>query len=162
MGRCLGCGAEFPDREGPVHSYLESSPACWAAYGEVLAREYSDPGYYRVHRLSVDAYAVQHPGRPSPQSIQSVNLRLIRLCCLVEKSLPVEKANDLMQAATGQKQRYVWLTPPTSLGEITVKDVYETKDLEEHLAAVLRWSESAWQAWAPHHAMIRSLIPKTY
>ncbi|HLW73652.1 MAG TPA: DUF5946 family protein, partial [Gammaproteobacteria bacterium] len=105
MSRCLGCGAEFPDRDGPTHRYMESSPACWAAYGEVLEREYSDPGYYRVHRLSVDAYAVQHPGRPSPQTIQSVNLHLIRLCCLVEKSLPMEKANDLMLAATGQKQR---------------------------------------------------------
>ena len=32
---------------------MESSPACWAAYGEVLAREYSDPAYFQVHRLSV-------------------------------------------------------------------------------------------------------------
>jgi len=141
---------------------MESSPACWAAYGEVLAREYSDPAYYRVHRFSVDSYAVQHPGRPSSQAIQSVNLHLIRLCCLLEKSLPMEKANDLMQAATEQKERYVWLTPPASLGEVTVKEVHAALDVEEHLAAVIRWADSAWRAWTPHHQTVRSLIPKIY
>ena len=141
---------------------MESSPACWAAYGEVLAREYSDPAYYRVHRLSVDAYAVQHPGRPGPQAIQSVNLHLIRLCSLLEIKLPMEKANDAMLAATRQKERYAWLTPPRSLGEVTVKDVYEAREVEGHLAAVTRWAESAWRAWAPHHETVRELIPKTY
>ena len=162
MSRCPGCGADFPDREGPTHRYMESSPACWAAFGEVMAREYSDPTYFPVHRLSVDAYAVQHPGRPSPQTIQSVNLHLIRLCSLLELSQPMEKANDIMLAATGQKERYVWLTPPASLGEVTVKEVYGTKSVEEHLAAVRRWSDSAWRAWAPHHETVRGLIPKTY
>ena len=37
--RCLGCGAELPVFAGPVHRYMESSPGCWAAYGEVLARD---------------------------------------------------------------------------------------------------------------------------
>jgi hypothetical protein len=59
---CVGCGAIFEDREGPTHRYTESSPACWAAYGEVVAREYSDSSYAALHGLTVDAYAVQHPG----------------------------------------------------------------------------------------------------
>ena len=77
---CPGCGALFEERAGPTHRYMESSPACWAAYGEVLAREYSDQAFYAVHRMSVDTYAVQHPGQPSPQTIQSVAVHLIRLC----------------------------------------------------------------------------------
>jgi len=56
--------------DGPAHAYMLSSPGCWAAYGELLAREYSDSAYRRLHRLSVDAYALQHPGIDTPQSPQ--------------------------------------------------------------------------------------------
>ena len=83
---CPGCAIVLPEIEGPTHAYIESSPACWAKYGEVLAREYADPDLFaKVHRMSVDAYAVQHPGRPSPQSIQSVAVHLISLCTMIEK-----------------------------------------------------------------------------
>jgi hypothetical protein len=68
-----------PDVEGPVHRYLESSPGCWRLYGEVLAREYSDLAFWAAHRLTVDSYAVQHPGRSSPQTIQSVCVHLLSL-----------------------------------------------------------------------------------
>ncbi|MDZ7628938.1 MAG: DUF5946 family protein [Parvularculaceae bacterium] len=37
-----------------------------------------------MHRLSVDAYAVQHPGGASRQAIQSVGLHLARLYIQLE------------------------------------------------------------------------------
>lgn len=162
MSRCPGCGAEFPEAAGPVHRYMESSPACWAAYGEVLAREYSDPAYFRVHRLSVDAYAVQHPGRPGPQAIQSVAVHLIRLCLLLERGLPMERANDAMLKASEREDLYVWLEPPVSRGDVTVADVVDAKDVDSHMAAVRRWADSAWTAWTPHHSIVRSWLPKGY
>ena len=162
MSRCPGCGAEFPDRPGPVHRYMESSPACWAAYGEVLAREYSDPAYFQVHRLSVDAYAVQHPGHPNPQAIQSVAAHLIRLCLLLERGLPMDRANEAMLKASEQEQKFVWLTPPASLGAVTVADVWKAETLEAHLAAVRRWAQSVWEAWSPHLATVKSWIPAGY
>lgn len=30
---CPGCGARFPDRNGPTHRYLEASPGCWGTSG---------------------------------------------------------------------------------------------------------------------------------
>ena len=66
---CSGCGIALPAVTGPVHRYMVSSPACWAAYGAVLAREYGNPKYARLRRLTVDTYAVQHPGTESQQSI---------------------------------------------------------------------------------------------
>lgn len=141
---------------------MESSPACWAAYGEVLAREYSDPAYFQVHRLSVDAYAVQHPGHPNPQAIQSVAVHLIRLCLLLERGLPMDRANEAMLKASEQEQKFVWLTPPASLGAVTVADVWKAETLEAHLAAVRRWAHAAWEAWSPHHATVRSWIPAGY
>jgi len=51
----------------------------------VLAREYSEPAYFGVHQLTVDTYAVQHPGVAERRSIQSVALHLITLSLMVER-----------------------------------------------------------------------------
>lgn len=141
---------------------MESSPACWAAYGEVLAREYSDQAYFQVHRLSVDAYAVQHPGHPNPQAIQSMAVHLVRLCLLLERGLPMERANDAMLKASEQESKFVWLTPPASFGTVTVADVWKAEALEAHIAAVRRWAMSAWKAWSPHHSTVRAWVPTGY
>ena len=89
-----------PNQSGPTHRYMESLPGCWAIYGEVLAREYSDLAYAAVHRLTVDAYAVQHPGQPSPQSIQSVGVHLLRLCLILEHGFSAAAA-----AVAGRQDR---------------------------------------------------------
>ena len=81
---CPGCGLVLPALEEPAHPYLGASPACWAVYCDVLAREYGDPAYFRVHQFTVDTYAVQHPGMPERRSIQSVALHLIALCLVLE------------------------------------------------------------------------------
>lgn len=99
---------------------MESSPGCWAAYGAVLEREYGNPALLETHRLSVDAYAVQHPGRPSRQSIQSVGLHLLRLILLFEHGLTAERANDAMLHLCRFKHVFQWLEPPASRGSITV------------------------------------------
>jgi hypothetical protein len=146
--------------EGPTHRYMESTPGCWAAFGAVLAREYSDPACAAVHRLTVDAYAVQHPGRPSPQSVRSLGLHLVRLCLLLEQGLPEERANAAMVAAAGRKHIFTWLEPPASRGALTVADVVNRPTAEEHRRAVRAWAASAWQAWAAHHEAVRRWLPR--
>jgi uncharacterized protein DUF5946 len=61
LSRCVGCDGMFPTIDGPAHRYMKSSAGCWEVYGEVLSREYSDPAFWAVHRLTADTYAVQHP-----------------------------------------------------------------------------------------------------
>jgi hypothetical protein len=142
---------------------MESSPGCWATYGKVLAREYGNPAAYGPnHRLSVDAYAVQHPGQPSPQSIQSVAVHLIRLCLLLERGLEMSRANDAILKATESKKKFVWLEPPSSRGAVTVIDVHRAKNPQEHVMRVREWAESAWRAWSPHHSQIRALLPSGF
>ena len=155
---CLGCGGRFPERDGPTHRYMTSSPACWAAFGRVLAREYSDPSLLEVHRLSVDAYAVQHPGSPSRQCIQSVGLHLIRLCLFLEHALPPEKANQAMLQAARRKQEFVWLDPPASLGRWTVADVDKVETAEAHRNMVKAWAAGALAAWSAHQDTVRAWV----
>jgi len=135
---------------------MESSPGCWAVFGEVLAVEYSDPSYACAHRLSVDTYAVQHPGRPSPQSVQSVALHLISLCLILEQGLDFGDATDAIRAAADAKGRFTWLTPPPLRGALTIADVVGATTGQEHQRRVRAWAASAWSAWAAHHSVVRS------
>jgi hypothetical protein len=154
---CIGCGAVLPEIEGPTHRYMESSPACWAAYSEVLAREFGDQELFqRVHRFTVDAYAVQHPGSPSPQGIQSVAVHLMSLCTLIEGGSTTTWAREIIREAVRIKGRFVWLQPPPSMGPVTVADVWGAKGAAEHEKAVMAWARSAWESWSPHHATIRT------
>lgn len=150
---CPGCGADIPRVEGPVHRYMESSPSCWAAYGELLAREYCDPAYLAVHQLTVDTYAVQHPGHPSPQSIQSVAVHLISLYFVLELGLPHQKATAIIKHCA-DSMRFTWLEPPASRGGITAFDVLQASTAKAHCDLVQRWAGEAWNAWSPHRGKI--------
>lgn len=153
---CVGCGALVPDSDGPTHAYIGASPGCWALYGKVLAKEYGDyPLYAPVHRLTVDAYAAQHPGTPSRRSIQSVAVHLIRLQLQLERGLPYDKANAAMLRVSSRSGDFVWLDPPVPTGGVTVLDVLRAGGPEEHIGRVRRWAESVWEAWTPHHETVR-------
>lgn len=153
---CVGCGGMFLEHDGPTHRYMESSPGCWAAFGEVLAREYSDPAYGCLHRLTVDAYAVQHPGRQSPQAIQSVAVHLISLSLVLERGVDMLRATAAIRTATSRKNVFRWLSPPSSRGDTTVAEVLRARNAEEHLAAVDAWARAAWLAWSEHHHTVRA------
>lgn len=157
---CVGCGGLFPDIEGPTHRYMEASPGCWAAYGEVLARQYNDSAYREVYRLAVDSYAAQHPGQPSSQSINSVGVHLVRLCLFIEHGLDVQRANDAMLEITKMKSQFVWLSPPPSRGAVTVADVQNAKTAEQHEQVVREWAASVWTAWSAHHQTVRNWVPE--
>ncbi|CAN5820879.1 hypothetical protein BH23ACT11_BH23ACT11_21050 [soil metagenome] len=152
---CPGCGALVPDVEGPVHRYLGASAGCWAIFGEVLKKEYGDYRYWPVHHLTVDAYAAQHPGTPSPQTIRSVAVHLIGLhLFLATGLLPTDRAMKEKQRAANRKD-YVWLDPPASLGEVTLVDVRQAETPTKHKEFVEKWAESVWKAWEPHHEIVR-------
>jgi hypothetical protein len=154
--RCNGCGDLFAEIEGTTHPYILSSPGCWQAYGELLAREYQDPRYMRVHRLTVDAYAVQHPGVDTPQARNSVGIHLCRLFLLFEHGWAIERANAAMITITAKKHAYPWLTPPPRIGPLSVRLPLAATTPEEHAERVEQWARSVWNAWARHHATVRT------
>jgi Family of unknown function (DUF5946) len=156
LQHCVGCGALVPAIDGPTHPYIGASPGCWAIYGEVLAKEYGEYGYPAVHRLTVDAYAAQHPGVPGRRSIQSVAVHLISLHLILERGYGPEKAAAAIRKALDtRRQEFVWLDPPDSPGAVTVLDVLEARDLAEHTERVMEWAASVWEAWEPHHHTVR-------
>lgn len=155
QSRCSGCGVLLPDVDGPTHRYMESSPACWAMYGEVLSLEYSSPAHMSAHRLTVDAYAAQHPGRPCAQSIQSVAIHLVSLHLVLELGRTHAQATAAL-GTLAESGGFVWLAPPAELGAITVADVAGAATVDEHARRVRDWARSVWGAWSPHHAQVRA------
>ncbi len=153
--RCIGCGAEVPAEDGPTHRYLESAPGCWRLYGEVLAREYEKPAYWPVHQLTVDAYAVQHPGRKSAQTIQSAAIHLVRLYLQLECDVEENALLPVTRAIAQRKGQLMWLNPPESRGPLTVLDIHAAAGPEDHINRVRAWAGQAWSAWASHHDPVR-------
>jgi hypothetical protein len=132
-----------------------SSPGCWAVYGTLLARDYGEYNYPAAHRFSVDAYAVQHPGQPNRQAIQSVAVHLIGLYLSLEKGLPSPQVTKIISRATQFSDRFVWLEPPASMGKITILDAANAEGLEKYQQVAKEWAQSAWGAWSAHHNQIR-------
>ena len=109
--KCPGCGLVLAEQEGPTHPYMHCSAACWQVYGRVLAREYGNPDLLVTHRLTVDAYAVQHPGGADRKSIQSVGLHLARLHLTLDRQLRPEQVNKVAIRLGARKAGFVWLDP---------------------------------------------------
>lgn len=99
---------------------MESSAACWARFGELLTREYESRDYAPAHHLTVDAYAVQHPGKPSPQSIQSVAVHLISLHAMLELGLEEHRRTAHLIKKCADRGTFTWLDPPPGPAEITL------------------------------------------
>jgi len=152
--RCRGCRAVVPALHGPTDPYFGASPGCWAIYGEVLAREYGEYSFPPVHRMTLDSYALQHPGRPSRKSIQSVAIHLTSLHFMLERGLDAEQATEAMRRLLLSLVEFQWLEPPPDFGPLTVLDVHETNDLAGHSSTVCRWAESVWDAWSHHHEIV--------
>lgn len=151
--RCPGCLVELPEFDGPVHAYIGASPACWAKFGLLLAREYEDPTWFRLHQMTVDAYAAQHPGAPGRRSTQSVALHLMTLGMVLERGLDPTDAPRL-HAAMAHRPDFHWLDPPWMGGRMKVTDVLEAEDVAAHERRVRAWGADVWEAWSPYHATV--------
>ncbi len=149
---CPNCGALLPPNDGPTHRYLGASPACWALYSALNAGEPPvAPGRYNA--LLVDAYAAQHYGVPSPQSIQSVAVHLITLYGILEQGQPVGQAIWLRTrppraGKTPKHSRFVWLTPPNFTGSLTVADIVRASTPAQRAVVVQDYVASVWSIWA--------------
>ena len=152
--RCFSCRALVPDIEGPTHRYMTTAPGCWKLYGDLLAREFSDYFDRDIHGLTVDTYAVTHPGEPQRVAIQSVDAHLLRIYFRLEKGWSGERAPAFMKKIVENdelKEQFTWLEPPLSEDVMNVTDVLTARDFEEHKALVNAWARSVWDVWKDKH-----------
>ena len=153
---CPGCGQLFPDIEGPNARYPGAAiPGCWAAFGEIIAKEFQDYRYGSLHRMTVDAYMLQHPGIEDPRTIQSVHVHLIALALFFDRGMQNDKVTHVLgRYSEKNKPDFYWLEPPVQRGDITVLDVVKAHTPEEHLQLVQDWARSVYEAWSDYHDVI--------
>lgn len=157
---CPGCRVMLPETSGPTHRYMTSTPACYDLFKKVLACEYSDPELLSTHRLTVDTYAVQHPGNDgSRQQIQSVGLHLARLGRQLANPMPPSETNDVMLGLGPHKHTLVQLTPPERF-RMTVDRVARVAGASDHTTQVRKWAIATWEDWSDHHGYIQDWTQK--
>ena len=152
---CPGCGAVIPDPGGVAHPPLMASPGCWAAYGDVVGREYGEWSNPPIHRLTSAAYAAQHPGERSPKSIQALAVHLITLYFAIDRGMDAARIPREIGRAVADPSEFRWLEVPPDRDWRTILDVRGARDDREHTSRVLRWAASVWEAWSPSHDSIR-------
>lgn len=137
----------------PMHAYIGASASCWALYNELLARQYegfvgSLPANQALTRIRViDAYAVQHHGKPERRAIQSVNAHLVALYLQLEKEYSGEQVNAALQRVLKFANEFVWLEPPTPNGTLTIADVLRAETSQEQANAIENYARDIWRAW---------------
>ena len=145
---CPECGAPVADGRA----------GCQKLFDEVLAREFGDFRYGRLHRLTVDSYSLQHPAEYM-RSGKSYAAHLTGMCAAMEMD-DARSVNEAVQRwLSGPKTIERPSEPPGSKrGLLTVAHLHAAADADQHLTRVRDWARSTWDAWRDYHAIARQWI----
>lgn len=135
---------------------LMSSKRCQEIFETISIKEFSDFRYAKVHRLTVDTYALQHP-HIYMISAKSFAAHLTGMCCAMEYDNDPDLLRLLQQWLNGKKQ----LEKPQmldNLGRLTISHVAHAKDASEHIKLVHEWAANVWSAYYVYHGLARDWI----
>lgn len=157
LQKCFSCGGLFPEELGLTHKYMLSTAGCWSSYGDLLVREYESPVLFgAVHRLTVDAYALQHPGDIGDRrAIQSVWVHYAALYLVFEQKRSLGDIPPIMQKLAGSSFSRL-PTVPASF-EVTHADVI-AGPLDNHVVLVRDWAQCAYHAWSALNQPTRDIL----
>jgi hypothetical protein len=159
--RCFSCVASVPRIEGPTHAYLLSSPGCWKLFTELLdALRGDDPSCGNALQNVVDAYAVQHPGKPGRREAQSVHVHLASLCLGLERGFDAQARRQAMQLLLRWRPAFAWLEPPAFANTLTVADVAACRTPARRIETIAAWAASVWEAWKPHRTAVVGIVAR--
>ena len=145
--RCEGCGLEVPD----------GTAGCQRIMDEVLARDFSSIYHFRVHRMMLDTYSLQHPERYCA-SAKSLAAHLTGLAWLVEhdgdRALGGEPLRQWLNGRSALEKPAI----PSDRGRLTIADVRAAENADVYARMVDRWARSTWEVYAPLHEVAREWI----
>jgi len=131
---------------------------CRALFDALASKEFSDPNYFRMHRLSVDAYCLQHPEQYMVSS-KSAAAHLAAMCWSMERGLSLHMPKPLKLWVDGPRE-YIRVLPPPfrERGNITISDAFKATSPEDYEVIVWDWAKSAWNAWSNYWDLARSWV----
>ena len=152
----------------PATSLDTSCPACGAAvssgreacqrlFDEILAREFGDYRYARMHRLTVDVYSLQHPAEYM-RSAKSYAAHLTGIYAALKDG--AAETNRAVQQWLNGRQNF--LRPgdpaPRQRGALTILHIHGAVDPEEYGRRVREWAATTWEAWRDYHHVARQWV----
>ncbi len=144
---CEDCGAVV----------AEGKAGCLKLFEEILAKEFSDYRYGKIHRLTVDAYSLQHPDAYM-RSGKSYAAHLTGIYGALE-SEDASAVNQTVQKWLGKNPK---IEKPARLpeqrGSLTITFIHSAIDADEHSQRVREWAQEVWSAWSEHHVLAKQLI----
>lgn len=145
---CPECGAAVSrGREG-----------CQELFDAVLAREFGDYRYGRLHRLTVDAYSLQHPDEYM-RSAKSYAAHLTGAYAALELDATADINRAVQRWLGGANVFPRPDTPaPRQRGTLTIVHLHAATDPEQHVQRVREWAASAWDAWRNYHQVAREWV----
>ena len=142
---CPECGAEVSDGRA----------GCQRLFDEVIAREFGDFRYAREHRLTVDAYSLQHPDEYM-RSAKSYAAHLTGAYVAIERGAGAEANRAIQQWLSGSKALQRPQQPgPGQRGTLTVLHVHMATDPDDHVRRVREWATSVWAAWRTYEPIAK-------
>jgi hypothetical protein len=147
IDKCGGCGLTV--QRGAV--------GCQLLMDECLALHFTQPAYFGVHRLFVDAYCLQHPDRYCV-SFKSLAAHLGHLCWTLEhggsRAMPSEAIRKWLERHPHLEKPLM----PAFRGAVTIDLVHRAATPADHHEAVQVWARSTWDAYADLHPTARSWV----
>jgi hypothetical protein len=156
---CPCCGLKSPILNITVPLHLSASSGCWARFGEILTREYTDQACMVVHHLTVDAYAVQHLLlEPTKAAISSLNTHLLALYLNRRRGWGLEQLRGA-RAQIAKKALLFgkWIEPPHSVSALTIDEIAKASNPRVHVHRVEEWANVVWESWAERYREIEEL-----
>jgi Family of unknown function (DUF5946) len=144
---CEECGAVV----------AEGRAGCLKIFEEILAREFGDYRYGRIHRLTVDAYSLQHP-EEYMRSGKSFAAHLTGMCAALEyeDTLTINQTVQKWLSTNPKVEKPAEL--PEHRGSLTITYIHGASDAEEHSRRVREWAQDVWGVWSKHYDLARRLI----
>jgi hypothetical protein len=156
---CPDCGASLPRFDGPTHRYIGASPSCWALFSALVNGGDPPLAPAPLNGLITDAYAAQHPGKPSPQAIQSVAVHLLALYGVLVRGVAPGNAQWIRQRAlrkgqTAKHDRFAWLAPPSFDGGLTIAGIVRAATPDERTVVAANFVQQVWELWTAQYEPI--------
>jgi hypothetical protein len=144
---CEDCGARV----------AEGKAGCLKVFEEILAREFSDYRYGKIHRLTVDCYSLQHPDAYMVSG-KSFGAHLTGMCAAIEYEDAANVNRTMQKWLSTNPQVDKPPTIPAHRGVLTILYIHSASDTDEHIKRVREWARDIWDAWSEHHELARRLI----
>lgn len=131
---------------------------CHRLFEDLMDREFSRPELFRVHRLTVDCYSMQHPEKYMV-SAKSWAAHVTGMCWSLEGDDGFGVSVALSRWLDGDPSLPRFSSPPPGRrGKLTVKHVHSAPDSAAYVVLVREWAGSVWDAWADRHEQAREWV----